>query len=229
MIKLVVFDVGGTLVDFHSPLNKVTVKILRKVFNIRTNEKEIQKIIYEIELKYGSCHFPRKRYSRLVADAIFQKFDIPNKKTKEFFKHWDKSRFGNQKLHPDALPTIKKLKGKYLLATLANSHDKVFHQRILKKTKLKGHFHLHIDSAAVGIKKPNSRIFKIVLHHFKVKPDDSVMIGDIPSADIFGAKRVGMHTILINRKRLPYHFTRQTKPDFEIHSLNQLLPIIKKL
>jgi len=233
MVKLVIFDVGGTLVEFRSSLNKANVKVLRRQFNVKANEREIKKIVDEIDSKYTNySYYARNRYSLIIARAVLKRFGIPTKKAKEFVEERDKISdydYKSVRLFSDAIPAIKKIKNKYLLATIANVHDKVFHQRVLHRTKLKKHFHLHIDSDSVGIRKPNSKIFKIVLNHFNLKPGDSVMIGDTPAADILGAKKLGMHTILINRRRLHYHFIHKTKPDFEITTLNELLPILNKI
>jgi putative hydrolase of the HAD superfamily len=230
MIKLVVFDVGGTLLDYHTPLNKCDKKILEEMFHIKTSEREIKKAIDRLDLKCGSTHLPSKSYKIQITKCILKRFGIPASKAKEFLEKWDKSiDLKDLKLYSDSLPTIKKLKVKYLIATLANTSDKIFHKKVLKKTKLKEHFHLHIDSDSAGIRKPDEKIFKIVLKHFKVKPSEAVMIGDTPSADILGAKKLGMHTVLINRRRLPYHFTKMTRPDFEIISLKGLMPVLNKL
>jgi putative hydrolase of the HAD superfamily len=230
MIKLLIFDVGGTLLDFHSGMEKVNIKILKKLFNVEATEDEIQKIINNVDLKYVNSYKLKTTFSDLVSKAILKKYGISTSKYKEFLEERNKIiDYRENKPYSDVVPIIKKLKKKYYIATLANVHEKRFHKRVLAKTKVGKHFHLNLDSDSVGIRKPSIKIFKMVLNHFKIKPTETVMIGDNPTADIFGAKRLGIHTILLNRRRLNYHFINKTKPDFEVTSLHQLLPILNKL
>lgn len=234
MIKLVIFDVGGTLLDYRPALNRLNVKILKKIYNIKVDEREVQKVVDETDSILGSSYLPKASADLLISKNILKKFGIPISNARNFEKEFSDDAYNQfvykrMKLYSDALPTIKKLKGKFLIATLANTSDKVFHKNILKKTKLKKHFHLYIDSDSVGIRKPNSKIFRLVLKHFNLKPKEAVMIGDTPSADILGAKKLGIKTILINRRNLHFRFSHKTKPDFEIISLNEISPILNKL
>jgi putative hydrolase of the HAD superfamily len=229
MIKLLIFDVGGTLLEFHSNMRKIDVKILRELFNINAKENEIQEIIDDIDLKYADSHISRTPFSVLISKAILKRYDIPISKYKEFMnKRNDVLDHSKAKLYPDALPVIKKVKSKYSIATLANVHDTIFHKKTLNKTGLIKYFHFHVDSDSAGIRKPDIRIFKLVLNHFKIKPSEAIMIGDTPTSDIWGAKRLGIHTILINRRKLPYNLSNKTKPDFEITSLYQLSSTLNK-
>lgn len=45
-----------------------------------------------------------------------------------------------------------------------------------------------------GHKKPSKIPFEMILNHFKIKPHESIMVGDWPEKDIYGAMRVGMRT-----------------------------------
>jgi len=46
-----------------------------------------------------------------------------------------------------------------------------------------------------GVKKPHPKIYQKALKIFGVKAEEAVMVGDRLYSDIFGAKRVGMHTV----------------------------------
>lgn len=230
MIKLLIFDVGGTLLDFHPIMRKIDIKILRELFNVRATENEIQKIINNVDLIHAGSHKSRTPISIIISKAFLKNYGISVSKYKDFMnKRNDVLDYKKMKLYPDVLPVIRKLKNKYSLATLANVHDTIFHQKVLKKTGLKKSLHFHVDSDSAGIRKPDTRIFRMILNHFKTNPKEVVMIGDSPEADIWGAKKLGIHTILLNRRNLNYHFTNKTKPDFEITSLYQLLPVLNKI
>jgi putative hydrolase of the HAD superfamily len=72
------------------------------------------------------------------------------------------------------------------------------------------------------VRKPDARIFRAALDRLGVPAERTVMVGDNLEADIVGARRVGMRTILLTRpgaKRLAASPT----PDLQIDSLRELL------
>ena len=54
-------------------------------------------------------------------------------------------------------------------------------------------------SSNIGYEKPRIEIFQYAIKAAQ-QPDICYMIGDNPVADIFGGKRVGMHTILVHNQ-----------------------------
>jgi len=230
MIKLLIFDVGGTLTDFHKILIKTDQEVLKKLYGIKTSKKEIEKIVNKTDIILNVNPKSYFRSGKFLEKYLLKHFNLSEKEYDRFDKQWFKSVKWNEiKTFRDVVPSLRKLQNKYFLATLANTPDQDLHNKIMNKNKLKKHFHLHINSEEIGIRKPDPRIFKIVLDHFKVKPKETVMIGDTPIADIFGAKGVGIHSILINRRKLPYKLTSEAKPDFKIKSFRELPKILRKL
>jgi putative hydrolase of the HAD superfamily len=55
-----------------------------------------------------------------------------------------------------------------------------------------------IDSGAVGVMKPDPRIFRIALDALGLEPDDAWYIGDMPAFDIVGARRAGLRPFLMD-------------------------------
>ena len=58
-----------------------------------------------------------------------------------------------------------------------------------------------IFSCSVGMKKPDPRIFRTTTEQLGVKPQECLYVGDGSSHELTGAKKVGMHPVLI---RVPY-------------------------
>ncbi len=48
-------------------------------------------------------------------------------------------------------------------------------------------------------RKPSRRYYRRVLKHLHAKPEEVVMIGDKLIADVWGARRMGMHTVWVER------------------------------
>jgi FMN phosphatase YigB (HAD superfamily) len=55
-----------------------------------------------------------------------------------------------------------------------------------------------IDSGAVGVMKPDPRIFEIALEALAVGAGDAWYIGDMPAFDVVGARRAGLRPFLMD-------------------------------
>lgn len=55
-----------------------------------------------------------------------------------------------------------------------------------------------IDSGAVGVSKPDPRIFRIALEAIDVEARDTWYVGDTPGIDVVGARAAGIHPLLMD-------------------------------
>ena len=55
-----------------------------------------------------------------------------------------------------------------------------------------------IDSGAVGVSKPDPRIFTLALDALGLDAADAWYVGDMPAIDVVGARRVGMHAFVMD-------------------------------
>jgi putative hydrolase of the HAD superfamily len=65
---------------------------------------------------------------------------------------------------------------------------------------------LILDSAVVGVSKPDPAIFGLALDALGVEPGDCIHVGDTPAADVEGARAAGVTPILVD----PYDLHRET-------------------
>jgi putative hydrolase of the HAD superfamily len=84
----------------------------------------------------------------------------------------------------------------YRLAIVSNSEGTI--DDMLSDVGLRPFFETVIDSAVVGAVKPDARIFQIALGRMGVDPNEAVMIGDLPTADIFGPRALGIRAALVD-------------------------------
>ena len=59
-----------------------------------------------------------------------------------------------------------------------------------------------IDSGAVGVAKPDPRIFEIALDAMSIEPGDAWYVGDMPGIDVIGARAAGLFPVVMD----PYEF-----------------------
>ena len=83
-----------------------------------------------------------------------------------------------------------------------------------------------IYSSEVGYRKPNLKIFQLALEQSGLQGRDALFVGDSPRADIFGAHRAGMITVL---RDLPRHRKKmRVAPDHHIADMTELLQIVDR-
>jgi len=75
---------------------------------------------------------------------------------------------------------------------------------ILEGTGLADLIEKRVVSEAVGVRKPDARIFHEALGHFGLEPDACIHVGDQARADAWGAGQLGLRTVWISRHTEPY-------------------------
>ncbi len=100
--------------------------------------------------------------------------------------------------YPDARQTLEQLRARGLkVGLISNATDDGFIQRITRGSGLHEYMDPVISSAALPWRKPDPRIFRFVLDGWNLQPEEVIMVGDWPSADILGAHRAQMLAVLI--------------------------------
>jgi putative hydrolase of the HAD superfamily len=137
----------------------------------------------------------------------------------------------NWELEDDALSAIQNLKSKnYQLGIFSNAGDDQDVQELAENFGIRAYFDFVLTSAACYYRKPHPRAFEIALARWNVTPKEAIMVGDSLSADIYGAKKLGMKTIWIARRA---HFNadeeQRIQPDFALRDFAELLPVLEKI
>lgn len=134
------------------------------------------------------------------------------------------------KPEPDSVSTLKVLKENgLLLGLISNAGDDADVQVLIDQSGLRPYFDAVVTSASLGIRKPNPRIFQIMLETLEVKADRAVMVGDTLGADILGARNAGIYSVWITRRAdttANRSHVDTIVPDARIHNLSELLEIM---
>jgi putative hydrolase of the HAD superfamily len=129
------------------------------------------------------------------------------------------------------LPSLlEQLHKKYKLAVVSNMSFAEAIFQSLREFNIVNYFDAVIVSGILGWRKPNPKIFKKALQTLDVKAKEAAFVGDSPRADIEGARKLGMKTVLLieKRKKPPITDTAQfystegksnVKPDRTIRKL----------
>ncbi len=95
-----------------------------------------------------------------------------------------------------ASETLEVLRGRgYRVACISNADGRV--RGLLETAGLLSHLEFVVDSAEVGMEKPDPRIFRAAAERLALDPSACAYVGDIYEIDVVGAAGAGMRPILI--------------------------------
>lgn len=130
------------------------------------------------------------------------------------------------RLYDDALPTLRALKSRgYRLALVSNTPwgtpDYLWQQQA-QRFGVGPLMERRLFSSDVGVRKPDPRIFLEALSGLGTRPEHALFVGDTPHEDVAGAKAAGMTAALLVRGPVP-PTAAQHPGDFRIARLTELL------
>ena len=94
--------------------------------------------------------------------------------------------------------TLEKLSEKYPLVLVSNFYGNI--ETVLEDFGILSLFKKVIESAKVGVRKPDSKIFELGVKALGLKPEEVLVVGDSIKNDIKPAKSIGCRTLLIEGK-----------------------------
>ncbi len=242
MIKAVLFDYGGTLVEPLRPWEgEAKPTAVAAPFDLFCRQG--LKAPYSEYLTLNDSVFDR--YSELEKQT---ESDIPDiAKYREIVDTLFPSRgrawrervaaeannafwgaaTANYVLQKGARSCLAELKSmKLRLAVVSNHHNQKALNNHLTQLGVKSYFSRIIVSSRVGFRKPDRRIFAMGLSALRVRPPEAVFVGDSIPYDIEGAKQAGMTTILIGEDGLRHE---AGMADFTVVNLRGVPRIVSSL
>jgi putative hydrolase of the HAD superfamily len=223
-IKGVIFDLDNTLLDFMK-MKEVAVKsAIRGMIEagLEIDEVESYKDIISIYEEFGW-------ENQKVFDVFLNKSIgyVDNKFLAAGIVAYRRAREANLLAYPNVNRTLVNLtKLGIKLAVVSDAPSREAWMRIYY-LNLYHFFDAVITFDDSGERKPSSIPFEMALKKLKLKPQDSLMIGDWPDRDVVGAKQIGMRTAFA-----VYGDTFGTKysgADWDIQDISEIITIIKQI
>ena len=84
----------------------------------------------------------------------------------------------------------------YVVGVVSNADGTV--DRLLATAGLAAYLAFVVDSGAVGIEKPDPRIFRLALDRAGVAPEEALYVGDLYPVDVVGARSAGIEPVLLD-------------------------------
>jgi HAD superfamily hydrolase (TIGR01549 family) len=104
------------------------------------------------------------------------------------------------KAPPARVAAMKQIAKHYRVGLISNFDDSQTGHQIMRDTGIRDLFDAVLISADTGYRKPNPRIFKMILDAMKLKAAEILFVGDTPVDDVLGSKGVGMHSAWIRTR-----------------------------
>jgi putative hydrolase of the HAD superfamily len=212
-IKIISFDVDGTLIDY-SFVNSVWFEEIPKL----VAEKEgisFNEALKKVEAAYNEVTEERIEWYDIKYWVNKFKLEV------EWREILNKAKF-KVKAYPDVLPALKKLSKKYKLIINSNS-PREFLNIELNETGISKFFTCIFSSTSDfnQVRKSEDYYMKICFI-LNVKPENMLHIGDNWKFDFEAPSKIGINALFLDRSK-----TKNGK--FIIYNLNQIEEIVEKL
>ncbi|HYH81231.1 MAG TPA: HAD-IA family hydrolase [Longimicrobium sp.] len=200
-MKAVLFDVGNTLLWLDHPF---IIELLRGE-GFETTEDELLaaqyggKLLLDELARTGRAGDDASR-GRAFFGEVFRQLGVPAEVfpaigKRLYARHAERNLWCNLRDGTDDVLRELKRRG-HRMAVISNADGSV--EALLGELGLLQHFEFVIDSATVGLEKPDPRIFQMALERMGVEPHDAVYVGDVYEIDVVGARAAGMRAVLID-------------------------------
>lgn len=125
-------------------------------------------------------------------------------------------------LFPNVFETLDALRRRGLKLGLTTNGRELIQGRKIDRVGLREYLDDIVISEAVGLRKPDPRIFSLALDNLDVDASSAVFVGDHPESDIGGARRCGMRTAW----RRDTFWEEPPEADWVVDDLSELLPLV---
>ena len=221
-IKVISFDVDGTLQDFDGMMRHALGEVLKELARLDAEAAQALDVERMIAIR-GEVHERlRGRVTDLNAvreESIKQAMREAGRPDDGLGSHlaqvYFRSRDGARAIFPDVRPALELLARRYRLGLLSNSNSYASDLGIDDLVSFEV-----FSQDNLGIEKPDPRLFKVALREAGCEPSELLHVGDSLENDVAGAKAVGSKAVWINRGF--DEWDGSAEPDVEIRSLLEL-------
>ena len=226
MIKGIIFDYGGTLdsrgVHWSEVLwqgyQQAGVPIDKETFRTAYVEGERALARERIILPQDNFHtLLRKK----VALEISYLPDQPDDATRARWVDQISSFCDNaaRECINEAMPLLEKLHDNYPMMLVSNFYGNI--DEVLRDYGIRHLFKGIIESAVVGVRKPNPTLFKLGVDALELAPNEVLVVGDSLRKDIEPAEQLGCQVLWLKGKGWTKEEDLQTHP----HTITSVLQV----
>ena len=228
-IEAVFFDVDFTLIfpgpTFEASGYRAFCERHGLAVDVARFDDAVRAASRELEVGDDATYRPEMfvRFGRRVIEEMGGRGEGIDACAQEIYDEWAMCRHFS--LYPDVKPALRQLHSSGLrLGLISNTH------RCLDA--FQDHFDLDalivgaVSSSVHGYMKPHPSIFESAMRGLGVDAGDAMMVGDSPSHDVAGARRLGMRAVLLDRSGEGPAQAGAEEPDVRVITSLAELPLI---
>jgi 2-haloalkanoic acid dehalogenase type II len=224
--RSVCFDLDGTLYDFREVMRHSLGIALAELIRRIPESEELLSVDRMIQIRnltaqelkgkvFNLEEVRLESFKRTLNYCGVDDDEFAEQLNRLYLKH----RFEDMVLFDDVLPTLERLKGRYVLGAMSNGNS------YPEKLGLEDYFQFIILAQEVGVEKPDPGIFHLAIEKAGCLPDEFLYVGDSQEDDILGAIRAGVRIAWFNWTKAKLQ-PGIPQPDYEISELGMLLNIL---
>ncbi|OQX86581.1 MAG: hypothetical protein B6D55_05750 [Candidatus Omnitrophica bacterium 4484_70.2] len=210
MIKLVIFDLDGTLVnsiEFWLSLYKKTVK----KFGVEIDEKELKKRFGKKDVDILISLTPKDKQEKIL------KYYHNLKKKEKNYVDLNKFEYADK--------VLGKIKRKGIKIAVATGNTKDIAEFIIKKNKLDKYIDYLVTNDDVEKGKPAPDMILKILKHFGLEKKEVLSVGDA-IYDYEAAKNAGIKSALVKTGVLDGEECVKCNPDYVFNDIRDILKLL---
>lgn len=222
------FDLDRTLYDFDYNNRETILQIFSnlKIYEVagisfETFHETYKQINAPLWEQYKKQEITKEHLNLTRFSETLKAFGVNHHLGKTFASEYIRLSPLQINLLPGAIELLDYLLTKYQLHIITNGFDEIQYVKI-NRCGLEKYFRHVIVSEAAGAQKPSPKIFHYAFEKTGASAQNSVLIGDDPHSDIYGAQLIGMDQVWLAQpgETSPY------KPTWQIGHLLQLKEIL---
>jgi phosphoglycolate phosphatase len=181
-VKLLIFDLDGTLID--------TGRDITNALNYALRSQGFKSLSVEDTIKMIGEGITRL-IEKILGHDRFQERDAVIKK---FLDYYSEHIMDYSRVYPYVRETLEQLDG-YKKAVISNKRE-YLSVKLLNKLNLLDFFNMVVGSDTTSEKKPSAIPILHVIEKFEVEPQESIIVGD-SNYDIEAGRKAGIKTIAV--------------------------------
>ncbi|MDA8104186.1 MAG: HAD-IA family hydrolase [Nitrospiraceae bacterium] len=208
MIKLVMFDLDGTLVDSSVDITNA--------LNYATGPYGFGKMTVD-----RTIGMVGEGLTRLIEKMVGEGSSIMPEVLDRFIRYYSEHLVDFTVPYRGVRETLEQLNG-YKKAVISNKRE-ALSRRLLEELDLLKYFDMVLGSDSAEERKPSPKPLRMVLGALDVKPEDSAIVGD-SNFDIEAGNAAGVHTIAVTYGYRGIEYLKAA--DYFISDIDELVPLL---
>lgn len=226
-IKGIIFDYGGTLDSRGVHWSEVLWQGYQDA-GIPIDKETFRTIYVEGEraLARERIILPQDDFHELLLKKVASELSyLPDKPDAATAERWSRhvAAYCDQAARAcidEARPVLEALHERFPMMLVSNFYGNI--DEVLRSYGIRLLFKGIIESAVVGVRKPNPTLFRLGVDALELNPSDVLVVGDSLNKDIKPAEQLGCHTLWLKGKGWTQEEDLQTHPN-TITSITQVL------